>query len=110
MQEQLTDNEIVKIETFCADEVMFEAVRKVMLSGIYSHGVIVKGFKVDPLKNGALSLASLSTNNPIPDEELGANIRGIWAGLNALENAYKELVKIKSNKEELVASPYNEAI
>jgi hypothetical protein len=109
MKEYLNDNEIENIEAFCKNEVMFEAVKKVMLAGIYNHGVIAKGFTPDPLKNGALSLASMSMANPIPNEELGAHIRGVWAGLNALENAYNELQKIKNKKEEIV-TPYNEAI
>ena len=106
----LTDSEIVKIEQFCGDEVMFEAVKKVMLMGIYTHGTVQLGYTPDPLNNGALSLAALSTNNPIPDEVLGQHIRGVWAGLNALENAIKELKKIKSEKKEEVASPYNDAV
>lgn len=110
MQDKLTEKEILSIEAFCSNEEMFEAVKKVLLSGIYSHGVIQKGLKHNPLVNGALSLVSLSTNNPIPDDQLGQHIRGVWSGLNALENSYKELKNIKSNKEGEVVSPYNEAI
>lgn len=109
MREQLTDLEISKIESFCSDEVMFEAVRKVLLQGIYNQGTVQKGQKPDPLKNGALSLAALSTNNPIPDEVLGQHIRGVWAGLNSLENAIKDLRSIKQD----IKSPLqdlNEAI
>lgn len=105
----LSDLEIVKIETFMADTVMAEAVRKVLLSGIYEHGVVKAGQKHDPLQNGALALAALSTNNPIPDEQLGQHIRGVWAGLNALENAFRSLSNITSKKAEPVESPYNEA-
>lgn len=109
MKEQLSDFEIKKIETFCSDEEMYNAVKKVLLEGIYTHGVNKPGRVADPLVNGALSLAALSTTNPIPDVELGAHIRGVWAGLNALENAYKKLKTINS-KGEVVESPYNEAI
>lgn len=104
MKEFLTELEISKIEAFCADDVMFEAVKKVLLQGIYSQGVIVKGFKHDPLQNAAFNLASLAVQNPIPDEELGANIRGMWAGVNYLHNAMNDLEKIKSD----VQSPFVE--
>lgn len=104
MQENLTDLQIAKIEAFMADAEMVEAVKRVLLAGIYSHGVVEKGFKHDPLQNGALSLAALSTNNPIPDEQLGQHIRGVWAGLNALENAFKNLSSVSSK----VESPYTE--
>jgi hypothetical protein len=104
MQENLTDLQIAKIEAFMADTEMVEAVKRVLLAGIYSHGVIEAGYKHDPLQNGALSLAALSTNNPIPDEQLGQHIRGVWAGLNALENAFKNLSNVSSK----IESPYEE--
>ena len=109
MEKYLTEVEVEKIELFNQDEVLVEAVRKVMLQGIYSHGTLQQGVTPDPLKNGALSLAAVSTNNPIPDEALGQHIRGVWAGLNALENAFQDLKRIKSKKNEAVESPYNEA-
>lgn len=104
MQNNLTDLEIAKIEAFNADEVMVGAVRKVLLAGIYSHGVVEKGFKHNPLQNGAFSLVALSPTNPIPDEIIGQQLRAQWAGINAIENAFDKLGTIKNN----VESPYVE--
>ena len=109
MKDILTDDEVVKIETFCNDAVMYNAVRKVILQGIYEHGTVQKGQTPDPLKNGAFALASTAMENPITDELLGQHIRGMWAGVNAMHNAFKELNNIKSDKKEPVESPYNEA-
>lgn len=109
MKEYLTELEIEKIENFCKDEVLFDAVKKVILQGLYTHGTIQKGYPAQPLKNGAFGLASVSMNNPIPDEALGQHIRSMWAGLNALENAYNDLKTIKKDAV-LIESPYNEAI
>ena len=109
MKEQLNDLEVKKIEQFCKDEKMFDAVRKVLLSGLYSHGVIKAGEKHNPLENGAFSLAALAPENPITDEVLGQHIRGMWAGINALEVAYKKLTTINSKKEE-TETPSNNAI
>jgi CII-binding regulator of phage lambda lysogenization HflD len=109
MQSQLTDLQITKIEQFCKDEEMFNAVRAVLLAGIYTHGTLQKGFTPDPLINGALSLVHLSSANPVPDEVLGQHIRGVWEGLNALQNAIQNLKNIKSD----IKSPYieiNEAV
>lgn len=109
MKEFLSELEIAKIEQFVKDEVLFEAVKKVMLASIYTHGVNIPDKKSDPLKNGAFSMVSLSTNNPIPDEVIGQQLRAQWAGVNALENAMKELKNLKSE----IESPYveeNEAI
>lgn len=104
MQNNLTDLEIAKIEAFNADEVMVGAVRKVLLAGIYSHGVVEKGFEHNPLQNGAFSLVSLSPTNPIPDEIIGQQLRAQWAGINAIENAFDKLSSIKNK----VESPYVE--
>jgi hypothetical protein len=109
MKEYLTDLEIAKIEAFNKDEAMVEAVKKVLLACIYTHGTVQKGLTPNPLQNAAFNLASLSVSNPIPDEELGANIRGMWAGVNYLKNGFDELERIKSVQTE-VETPYNEAI
>lgn len=109
MQSQLTDLQIAKIEQFCKDEEMFNAVKSVLLAGIYTHGTLKKGFTPDPLINGALSLVHLSSANPVPDEVLGQHIRGVWEGLNALQNAIQNLKSIRAD----IKSPYvetNEAI
>lgn len=104
MQNILTDLQVAKIEAFMADKEMVEAVRRVMLAGIYSHGVVANGGTVDPLVNGAFSLVSLAPTNPIPDEIIGQQLRAQWAGVNALHNAFESLASIKSN----VESPYVE--
>ncbi len=109
MNNQYTELEVSKIEQFCADTEMYNAVKKVILAGIYTHGTVQRGFVPDPLKNGALSLVHLSTANPVTDEVLGQHIRGVWEGLNAMQNAFQNLNNIKSEVKEVV-SPFNEAI
>lgn len=104
MKEQLTDLEVSKIEQFCKDEAMFEAVRKILLAGLYTHGTVQKDFTPDPLVNGAFSLVSLAMNNPVPDEILGQQLRAQWAGVNALKNALDKMKEIRSD----VKSPYKE--
>ncbi len=100
MKEYLNDEEVVKIETFCADTKMFEAVKKVLLQHIYSQGVMKPGVKHNPLQNRAFMLAQHATENPMTDEIMGQHIRGVWEGVNALESGYDELTKITSKKEE----------
>lgn len=107
--EYLTELEKAKIETFCADKDMYDAVRKVILAGIYEHGTLPIGRTPDPLQNAAFHLAALSVENPIPDEQLGAHIRGMFAGVNAMTVAFSRLDNIKSIKEEEIPSPYNVA-
>lgn len=109
MKDQLSELEISKVEQFCKDEAMFNAVKKVLVAGIYSHGVVKAGVKHDPLVNGALSLVHLSSSNPMTDEVIGAHLRGVWEGLNALQNAIQNLQLIKSEPK-AVETPFNEAI
>lgn len=110
MQDYLTELEVASIEQFCANKTMYEAVRKVLLSGIYTDGTVQKGVKIpEPTMNGAFLLAGHALNNPIPDEMLGQHIRGMWAGVNALKNAFDKLEDIKTVTP-AVESPYNEAI
>jgi len=110
MNEFLTEKQKVKIEVFCKDTELVDAVKKVLLQHIYSQGVLEQGVEHNPLNNRAFSLVQLSTNNPIPNEELGANLRGIWEGVNALEKGFHDLTKVKSKKNEPILSEYNEAI
>lgn len=104
-EKSFTDLQKLKIEQFCADKDMFEAVKKVLLQVIYTQGTIDKNLDIDPRINGAFALASLSMTNPIPDEELGKHIRAMWAGVNTLKNGFDTLEKIKSNG---IESPYEE--
>ena len=106
----LTDLEKVKIETFCKDTEMYNAVKKVLLQGVYTHGTVQLGYEPDPLTNAAFNLAALAITNPIPDDMLGQNIRGMWAGVNAIKNAFDSLDSVKAPKNEDVESPYNEAV
>lgn len=97
MDEFLTDLEKEKISAFCSDETLKEAVRKVMLAGIYSNGVIKKDGKPhDPTKNFALTQAfqAMIHSAPITDEELGQNIRARAAGIQMVEQGFAELDKI----------------
>jgi hypothetical protein len=109
IKDVLSDMEIKKIEQFSKDEKMVKAVRKVLLQGLYEHGVVGKDYVIDPLQNGAFHLASLAVQNPVPNEEIGANVRAMFAGLNAMKNAFDTLATIKVEKE-AVLSEYNEAV
>ncbi len=103
MQDQLNEREIQAIEAFCGNETMFNAVRKVLLAGIYTHGTVgVKSTNgktlptPDPLTNGAYGLVQHATGYPVSDEILGQTLRGQWSGINALKNAMDVLKTIKS--------------
>lgn len=108
--QKYTDLEISKIEQFCKDKDMFDAVRKVILEGLYRHGTPDDGLQDEgKIINGAFSLVAHSMTYPITDEVLGQNLKAQWAGLNALKSAYDRLLTIKMQS---IPSPIdvNEAI
>jgi len=110
IKDYLTDLEIEKIEAFCTDEAMLEAVRKVLLAGVYYSGALKKGEKLEP-KNQAFDLISKSytSGTELSDQLLGQGIRGLFEGVNMVEQAFGHLKTIKKPKAN-VETPYNEAI
>ena len=110
IKDQLTELEISKIEQFCSDENMYEAVKKIMLAALYYDGAMRKGEEFIA-KNQAFGLISqaYSQGADVSDATLGASLRGLFEGVNLLEQAYGYLKTIKKPKDS-VESPYNEAI
>lgn len=96
--EYLSDIEKDKIITFNQDEVLVEAVRKVLLASIYNNGTLRKDLKADPAKNAALGLAFLAIGGSgvVTNADLGEDLRGLAQGVSLLEKGLAQLAKIKS--------------
>lgn len=105
MKDYLNDLQVAKVEAFCADKDMFEAVKLVLLQQMYTRGVITKGQKHESLRNRALTLVQPEVN----DAELGSRLRALWEGVQGIESGFYELEKIKSKVTEPVESPFNVA-
>lgn len=95
----LSDAERAKVASFMADERMVEAVKKVLLAGIYYNGTLKPDQKADPLKNAALGLAF---NPSFTNEQLGADLRAFAQGIESVENGFKKLGEIAGS---MTASP-----
>lgn len=110
MQDQLNDLEVAKIEAFCKDKDMYEAVRKVMLATTYYAGALKKGEKLEP-RNQAFDLIAKATasGENISNEELGAELRGLFFGVDTVEQGFARLKSIKT-KVETEEPTDNEAI
>jgi len=93
---ELSDLEKESIEAFCANKTMYNAVKKVVLAGIYSHGVIKAGEAHDPYKNRAFALIASHSDS----KELGDNVKAWFEGVGALEEAYNKLDQVRSEKED----------
>jgi len=99
--ENLNDLEVAKIEAFCKDEAMFEAVKKILFAILYSDGVVNKDEKLNQ-RNGAFSLIAnaYSENKNITNDELGEQLRAKFEGVHTILNGFDQLKTIK--KEEVV--------
>lgn len=106
MKDYLTELEISKVEQFCSDKEMFEAVKKVALQYVYTHGSIQKGKKHHALNNRALTFVEDGAD----DATVGQRLRALYEGVQAVEKAFYDLENIKSTKPEQVEAPANEAI
>lgn len=95
MKNYLTDIEIAKIEAFTADEIMVQAVKKVILEKVYTQGVMQPGVAHNPLKNRAMVLVDEGKS----DAEIGSQLRAFYEGMNAVEVGFTELESIKGRIE-----------
>lgn len=91
----LSDLEIGQLERLAEDSILLEAIKKVILFGLYNNGVLASGKPSDPLRNFALQTAG---RRDFSNEQLGATIRASAEGMALLENGIKLLEKFKVEK------------
>lgn len=106
LSQLFTDREKDQLDKFAKNELLSEAVKKVILSSVYFDGTIKKGGLPDPLTNFALALASMGQQ--IDDKELGSQLRSSLAGVQLLEQGFQkiQLFNRKEKKpEEKVGNP-----
>ena len=88
----LNEQEQAKISQFVMDDVMREAVKKVLLFGLYNSGTIEKGKIHDPMHNFALVKAA---DADVGDKELADYVRACYQGINAIELGFGDLARYK---------------
>jgi len=96
----LSEIEVQKVELFLEDNIMREAVKKVILSGVYFDGTMEAGKPHDPLKNfvlGKLSQQQVMMND---DRHMGALARSMIDAVGMIETGFGELEKCKPVKVE----------
>lgn len=72
---------------------MSQAVRKVLLAGIYYNGTLTPGVAADPSQNFMLQwpYAVDIQNSPVSDAELGSELRAEVKAIRKVEMAWKQL-------------------
>lgn len=91
----LSDVEKELIGSFVENQELREAVRKVLLFGVYNNGTLKKGKKPDPTLNFALGLVSNAEELHLDNEKLGAQLRACWEAIKFIELAWSNLEKYK---------------
>ena len=103
LDDLLNEQEQTYIQQFWENEKMREAVRKVLLAGLYDNGTIKKEKKPNFLYNSALSLINADEAGGYPqvitNEQLGQKLRAYWEGLKVIENAFNAMSRYKKGEE-----------
>lgn len=104
--EILNEIETEKIAAFNQDKIMFEAVKKYLLSYLYVHGVNIPGHPAKGNMNYALQMAWVDQGY-FSDEALGQNLRALAKGVQIIESGFKELSEMKKEApaEEEISNP-----
>jgi len=105
----LSDVEKQKIKSFVLDDVMREAVRKVLLFGLEVAGKFEKGKAVDVERNFAFSTIA-EFGDRIDNEKLGAAHRALWEGLRLLQTSFKDLTSLSEEKKQDKVEKKNPAV
>ena len=86
----LDEQEQAYIKQFAQNEKMKEAVKKVVLSGIYEQGVMKKGRPHLPGENFVLGLVSQRGMN-VDDEVVGQDVRACSEGIRLVLQGFQNL-------------------
>jgi hypothetical protein len=95
IEQFLSDMEVAKLRTVAEDDTLRQALHKLLLSVVYTQGVMKQGEKHDPLKNFLLVPVARDRVG-ITNEALGADLRSIWQAINMIEGGFNELDNFKS--------------
>jgi len=91
----LNDIEVNEVEKFVQNKTQFEAVRKVLLAGIYYNGVMREGEPADARKNFILAQLTQPIMENAPIEEFGHYAKSLVNGVKFIETGFNDLEKFK---------------
>lgn len=94
----LNEQEQTQLAHFADNEKMVEAVRKVMVAGLYENGVVHEGRRPEPRQNAAFYL--VSSNPDATNEQLGADNRARWEAANIVDRAFQIIEEYKTPEEQ----------
>lgn len=92
----LSDQEKDKLQAFLEDKTMSEAVRKVLLAGIYYNGTLEAGKVPEPNVNFILSWPFMIDlqNADVSDASIGQDVRASVRGIRLVEMGFAHMAKL----------------
>lgn len=96
----LNEIEQNQIQVFLDNPTMKEAVKKVILAGIYFNGVLRPGEPANPTMNFALAMASAAISQAIENEKVGEDLKARAIGIGLLKDAFEQLESLRKVKVE----------
>lgn len=100
LQDITNSVEYAKLQALAQDEIMMEAVRKAILAGVYYQGVLTPDKESDPLQNFMMVPAG---DPDASNEKIGREVRAKYQAVCMIENGFKEIYKIKDDKDKTKA-------
>lgn len=100
--------EQAEVQKFVENQTMFEAVKKILLAGIYFNGTLRAGEPADPTRNFTLSLVARSAQNGeqfFTNEQLGQDLRACSEGIRLVESGLKSLENYKTPPKPVGSAP-----
>lgn len=102
----LNDLEKSKVTTFLEDETLVNAVKKILLLGLYQNGTVLPGEEYDATTNFAMHIAF---KKEATNEQIGADLRACAEGIRLLESGFEQLKKFKTQAPAEPKSTVNKA-
>jgi hypothetical protein len=94
MHAYLTDQELNVLQRVIADPTALQALRKVILSPLYTQGVLEPGKPANE-ENAIYGLASHHLMNGLSNEIIGQDVRAVIEAIRMLKKGFDELDKLK---------------
>lgn len=103
----LNEIEFEELQKFLNNQTLKNAVKKVLLTGIYNDGTLRAGLEPNPNKNFILGFASNQVGTGASNELLGADVRAVIEGIRMIEVGYANLEKLKKVEGVKAKAPIN---
>lgn len=105
----LDPKEMLALQMFQDNPTLKEAVKKVILFGVYHNGTLEAGKQANPLQNFTLGLAANAETVGLDNAQLGQKLKETWAGIQLLERSYEEYFPLFTKAVEVPKAKVNQA-